>query len=382
VSSIKRDVRVIRGCAIAILVVVVIAGSVAAASVVAPTAIALVLALVLAPVARAMERCGIPSGMAAMFAVVVTVSLFVASAIAMSPTVNSWIGRAPEIMQSVDRKLRPLKRQIAVVERASQRIAQVTPGTPAPAPAAVAGEPILLSAARLAPEIAAKIVYVTILTIFLLAWRHRYTQQLVLLPARFCNRLRMARITRDVRLRVSRYLFTLTLINVGLVAVTTFCFYWAGIPDALFWGIAMGVCNYIPVLGPTAVIVLSAIVGFAIGDTISDALLPPLILLAINTIEANIVQPLMLSRRVVISPVAILVIAVVLVWMWGPAAAIAAVPLLIFVHTISLHVPSLRPVALLLATETGLPESPRRRKARRAYLRRPSLAETEPAISP
>jgi predicted PurR-regulated permease PerM len=376
-SATERDLRTIRACAIAILAVVVIAGSVAAASVLAPTAIAVVLALVLAPVARAMERCGIPSGAAALFAVVVTVSLLAASAVAMAPTMNSWIARAPEIIQSVDRKLRPLKRQLEVVERASQRITQVTPGASA-APARVTAEPILISAVRIAPEVGAKTVYVTILTIFLLAWRHRYAEQLVLLPAHFRNRLRMARITRDVRLRVSRYLFTLTLINAGLVIVTTFCFYWAGIPDPLFWGLAFGVCNYIPVLGPTTVILAAAVVGFAIGDTISDALLPPVILLGINTIEANVVQPLVLSRRIVISPVAIFVIAVLLVWMWGPGAAIAAVPLLIFVHTISLHVPALKPVALLLATETGLPESPRRRP-RKWTARPPALPVSQPA---
>jgi predicted PurR-regulated permease PerM len=176
-------------------------------------------------------------------------------------------------------------------------------------------------------------------------------------------------------LRVSRYLFALTLINAGLVVVTAFCFYWAGIPDPLFWGIAFGVCNYIPVIGPTTVIIAAAIVGFAIGDTIGDAVIPPLILLAINTIEANLVQPLMLSRRIVISPIAIFLIAVLLVWMWGPAAAVASIPALIFVHTVALHVPGLRPVALLLATETGLPESPRRSRSRRWIGRRPTLAE-------
>src|SRR5258706_14442704 len=38
----------------------------------------------------------------------------------------------------------------------------------------------------------------------------------------------------------------------------------------------------------------------------------------------------------------------------GPAAAITAVPGLIFFHTIALHVPGLRPVGILLASE-GVP---------------------------
>jgi predicted PurR-regulated permease PerM len=369
-SNMRRDLKVIRACVIAVLVIAVLAGSVAAATVLAPTAIAIVLALVLAPVARALERCRLPAGVAAVLAVVVTVSLLVAAGMAMAPAANGWIASAPQMMQSMERKLRPLKRQIAVVDRLSQRITQTTPGGAAAA-AAPASEPILVSAARVAPEIAAKIIYVTILTIFLLAWRHRYMVQLILLPQRFENRLRMARICRDVRLRVSSYLFTLTLINTGLVFVTAGAFYAAGIPDPLLWGVAFGLCNFIPVIGPTAVILGAALVGFAGADTIPGALAPPLILLAINTVEANLVQPWLLSRRIVISPPAIFLIAAILVWMWGAPAAIAAVPLLIFVHTISLHVPMLRPVALLLATETGKAETSRHRPTRlRVRLRR------------
>jgi len=86
-------------------------------------------------------------------------------------------------------------------------------------------------------------------------------------------------------------------------------------------------------------------------DTLADALAPPLILLGINTIEANLVQPWLLSRRIVLSPIAIFVMVALLLWMWGAAAAITAVPLLIFFQTISLHVPSLRAAGRLLATE-------------------------------
>ena len=375
IAGLRRELRIIRGCAIAVLCIVGLAASIAAASLLAPTAIAIVLALVLAPVARGMERCGFPAGLAAVLAVTMTVSALVGAGAAMAPAAKEWMSKAPRVMQNVERKLRPLQRQIAEVDRISQRITQATPGTAAAAPAP--SEPILISAAKAAPEIAATFVYVTILTIFILAWRHRYMVQLILLPQRFDNRLRMARICRDVRVRVSSYLFTLTLINIGLAAVTASAFYAAGIADPVLWGVAFGICNYIPVIGPTVVILCSALVGFASGDTIMAALLPPVILLTINTVEANLVQPWLLSRRIVISPLGIFMIAAILVWMWGAPAAIAAVPLLIFVHTVSLHVPALRPVALLLATETGKPESSRRRP-RLWYRRTPAL---EPSLA-
>lgn len=378
ISSIRRDVRTMRACVIFLVVVIGVAASVAAADILAPTAIAVVLALVLAPVARAMERRGVPESVATVLAVVVTVSLLAGIAAGLAPAANAWIARLPEIAKNVERKLEPIMQKISALE-ASSHFGQAAAGA-APAGPSVPVDGIVVSAVTAAPGIIAKIIYVTILTIFLLATRRRYTEQLILLPARFENRLRMSRICRDVRLKVSSYLFTLTMINVGLVVVTTGLFYLAGISDALLWGIFFGLMNFIPVIGPTTVILTAAIVGFATGDTVMEALLPPVILLAIDSVEANFIQPYLVGKRIVISPVAIFIMVVLLVWMWGAPAAITAVPMLIIFHTISLHVPSLRPVALMLARETdhgdgthGLGLRARRQKLRAARKLQPAM---------
>jgi len=353
VTSMRRDLKVIRNAAIVIMVVLLLAAGVAAADLLAPTAIAVVLALVLAPVANAIERLAIPAGIASVVTVVATVAVLTGGAFALAPGVTSWLDRAPQIIQSVERKLRPIKRQIAAVESASKQISQMGATTPPPAaaPSVAVGDDILITAIQTAPWFLAKCVYVTMLTIFLLAWRQRYAELLILLPLKFQNRLRMARICRDVKSRVSGYLFTLSLINVGLATVIALCFWAAKIPDPILWGIAFGGLNFIPIIGPTIIIITAAIVGFATGTTIADALAPPAILLTINVIESNLVQPWLVARRIVVSPVAIFIMVVALVWMWGAAAAITAVPALILFHTIARHVPSLRPVAVLLTTE-------------------------------
>jgi AI-2 transport protein TqsA len=137
--------------------------------------------------------------------------------------------------------------------------------------------------------------------------------------------------------------------------------------------------NFIPVIGPTTVIVLAAVVGLATAKTVLLGLVPPAILLGLNTVEANLVQPWLLSRRIVISPVAIFLTVATLVWMWGPAASITAVPLLISVHTVALHVPSLRGLAMLLATDDGAAvkrNAGLRREPRRLWHRRSRLASS------
>ncbi len=348
----RRDLKVIRACAIVLVILASLAAGWAAGGLLAPTAIAVTFALILAPATRFFERLGVPAGPASIITVVVTVAILGAGTAALVPEATNWLSQAPRVAQTIERKLRPITRQIAAVERASNQITQVG-AQPAVRSVAVS-DGFLLTAVKTAPGVMEEAIYITVLTIFLLAYRRRYTMQLILLPRSFSSRLRMARICRDVNIRVSGYLFTLSLINMGLALVTAGCFYAARIPDALLWGIAFGLFNFVPIIGPTTIIVGAAVVGFATADTIAQALAPPLILLALNTIEANLVQPWLLSRRIVISPVAIFLTIVTLVWMWGPAAAITAVPGLIFFHTIALHVPGLRPVGILLASE-GVP---------------------------
>ena len=388
ISRVRRDLRAMRIALTVLVIIAALALAAAAADLLAPTAIAVTLALVLAPVARGIERLGLPAGLASVVAVLSAVAVIGSSAVALAPEAANLIARAPGIAQSIERKLRPVTRQIAAFERASNQIARSLP-VGAARSVTVAGDGLFLSVARRAPSVVENGIYVTVLTIFLLACRRRYTDQLILFPKTYANRVRMARICRDVQHKVSGYLFVLAVINTGLALITALCFYLAGIGDPLLWGIAFGIMNFIPFIGPTLVILAAAIFGFATADTIPHALAPPLILLGLNTIEANLVQPWLLSRRIVISPVAIFLTVVTLVWLWGPLAAITAVPLLIFFHTVALQVPALQRVGYLLGTEDRqtkkITPNPRRTewpRQRRQAASSPSGSSVHVPISP
>ncbi len=213
------------------------------------------------------------------------------------------------------------------------------------------GSGVIETVASTAPNVMADILYVAVLAIFLMSERRRYTEQLILLPRSFTGRVRMARICRDVKNRVSGYLATLSLINLGLAVSTAIAFWAAGIPNGILWGVAYGLLNFVPIIGPTTIMICALLVGFATEPTIARSVLPFGIIIVIDTIEAYFLQPWLLSRRLVVSPIAIFVTLATLVWMWGAFAAITAVPILILLHTVMSHIPSLRPFARLLATE-------------------------------
>ena len=65
----------------------------------------------------------------------------------------------------------------------------------------------------------------------------------------------------------------------AIAVVTATAFYAFGMEDPLVWGIVYGLACYIPVVGPTSVILASAVVGIATEATLVQGLLGPAILL-------------------------------------------------------------------------------------------------------
>ncbi len=322
-----------------------------ASAILLPTAYAIVLSLVLAPIARTLSRLRIPDGISAILTVAMAAAGIVTIISVVTPAIAEWMADAPKMARAIDRKLQPLKEQLEVVERVSNQIqgTKAAPGAPAAAPADGGFMGSFLSTGA---NVASQTIYVLFLTLFLLALRTDLRRRFIISGGDFNGRVRMARAVRDVGKNVAAYLFILTCINAGVAVVTTAAFYAFGMEDPLVWGIVYGLACYIPVVGPTSVIVASAVVGIATEPTLVQGLIGPAILLFINAIESQLIAPWVMARRIELNPVALFVSLAFVVWLWGIPAAIIAAPMLIVIYTFSKHTPALQPIAALLAPVT------------------------------
>ena len=88
------------------------------------------------------------------------------------------------------------------------------------------------------------------------------------------------------------------------------------------------------------------------------ALAAPGIFLVINLVWGNIVNPLVMSRRLTLNPVALLIGLAFWWWMWDIPGALLAVPFLATFKIICDHVESLAPIGEFL---TGRDPDERRR---------------------
>jgi predicted PurR-regulated permease PerM len=191
--------------------------------------------------------------------------------------------------------------------------------------------------------------------VFLLSSGDLFLQKLVRILPTLSDKKRSLRVVHDVEAEVSRYLFTITLINFGFGAAVGISMAIIGLPNAVLWGVGAALLNYVPYLGALVGIALAALVGLITFPTLTMAALPPLAYFVCNSIEGTVVTPLVVGRRLELNPVAILVALAFGGWMWGIVGALIGVPLLVVVKVFCDHFDSLTNFGEFLSGEAVEP---------------------------
>jgi predicted PurR-regulated permease PerM len=148
---------------------------------------------------------------------------------------------------------------------------------------------------------------------------------------------------------VSRYLFTITLINVGQGVAVGTAMWLIGLPSPALWGAMACVLTFIPFIGATiglAVVFLVALMEF---ETAAQALWAPALYALIGTIQGQLITPTVLGRRMSLNPVMVLLSLIFWGWMWGIGGAILAVPILAIVTATCCNIERLKPLGEFLS---------------------------------
>ena len=192
-----------------------------------------------------------------------------------------------------------------------------------------------------------------VLLYLLLASGDLFLQKLVRVMPTMHDKKRAVDISHEIQQQISNYLFSVSLINIGLGIIVGGGLYWLGVPNAAMWGMLTALLNFVPYFGPVAGISVLAIVGFLTFDTLWRALLPPGGYLLVHLLEANFITPVLLGRRFTLNPVVIFVSLIFWTWLWGVPGALLSVPILVSIKVICERVPSMSHVSELLTSESN-----------------------------
>jgi predicted PurR-regulated permease PerM len=109
-----------------------------------------------------------------------------------------------------------------------------------------------------------------------------------------------------------------------------------------------GFLVFLPYLGPLVGIAIVTLVASLTFDGLGRIILAPAIYLALETIQGQIITPMVLGFRLAVNPVAIFVWLIFWGWMWGIVGALLAVPMLTVFKILCDHIPPLAPIGEFL----------------------------------
>jgi predicted PurR-regulated permease PerM len=191
------------------------------------------------------------------------------------------------------------------------------------------GMELILEALSAAPFFLAQMLAGVILILFLLIFGPSLFNAFIKeLPSKE-KRSKAIRLVNMTQKQLSRYIITVSGINLSLGLSTAFVLYFIGLEDALLWGVLVGVLNFIPYVGSVIGVLILTLAGMVQYGVNVSVLVPVGAYLALNMLEAQVITPTVLGKNMLINPLVVMLWLLICGWLWGLAGILLSVPLLV-----------------------------------------------------
>lgn len=324
------------------------------ASFVLPVVIALLFALVLSPVVRFLKRrLKIWEPVSAFVLVIGALITLTLGFYMLSDPITQLVNNAPRYVSAVEAELNAIQQRFENLQQAGQTAREVTQtndeAAGKPEEVVVRNPGLLANATTIVPQILASIGFALVFLFFLLASGDLFYQKLVRAMPTLSDKKLALHIAHDIERELSRYLFTITVINVGLGFAVGALLWWVDMPNPVIFGALAALLNFIPYIGSLMGMGLVGVIALAQFGDISSALLPVLLYLACTTIEGQFITPTVVGRRLEMNAAAVFLSVAFWGWIWGVVGMFLAVPVMVAIKVFATYVEPLSPLGDFLS---------------------------------
>lgn len=159
--------------------------------------------------------------------------------------------------------------------------------------------------------------------------------------------------------RIGKYLRMQLIVNMSYGVPMAIGLWFIGVPAAIMWGLVAVVMRFIPYVGPLICAVMPLTLAFAVDPTWDMVLWTLTLIISLELITNNIIEPWLYGESTGLSTLAILVAATFWTALWGPIGLILSTPLTACLLVLSSYIPSLFFIKILIGSTPAL--SPRKR---------------------
>ena len=324
----------------------------AAQELILPVLLAIFFALVGNPIIRLLQRMWIPRFVGAVLVLSLGLLLTVQLGRQLVVPAAEWVRQVPSQLHDLAPKLRSLVKPVREANKAAENIARAAGGETTTAPVQVVKTEVNdpYKALTSTPKLLTSVLAVLLLTFFFMVYGQSLQRNAIaLLPGRQQKRLTVE-ILQSIEHEISRYVLTISIINVvfGLIFAAVLVYLQVPLDEALLWGTMAALLNFAPYVGPLIGITIMLVMGFVAFHDPLHSLLPAGIYLLLHTLEGQLITPIILGRRMALSPLVLILGLMVFGWMWGIVGLLLAVPLLVCVKLVLAKIEGMEGWARLL----------------------------------
>lgn len=358
-SNTPTDLKTIKRAVLGILLFVVLGICSLAQQLIIPLTLALLLSLLLSPAVTLLQRVHLPRALSSILILIGVIATIAGSVTLLSQPAGDWVAKAPATIQSIQQRFRSFREPFRRAEVTTQKLAKLSQSTEK---STVVSTPmnLLSRVATGTPRVLATATAVLLLIYFFLSSGNGFLRRMVEVVPGMTEKRLVVSIARDVQAEMSRYLVMVSIINLGVGAVTAAIMALLGVPDPLLWGALAGILNFAPYIGPALTCIGLTVVGFTTFNTLGHTLAVPGAFLAIAFAEGQLITPTIIGRRLALDPTAVFVWLLVWGWLWGIPGVLLAGPMIACFRILCQHVEALKSIGALIGD--GSPSDTETRK--------------------
>ena len=301
-----------------------------------PVVTAMVLTIVLSPMADRLSQWRLPNVLASLLSLLVFIGILALALTAVLRPAATMFDEFPAMIERIGEHFNNLKGTLAWISRLNEQIAGIV-GQEEGQQVVLAGPSMLQELAFATPTVLIEVLLTFLMAFFMIEARVRMRRRLLLQREHFGTSLKAARVMRDVQDRVAAYILTVGLINTGVGVIVALGAWAMGVEAPVMWGGLAALLNFLPYLGPLAMIALLTLFGLGTAESPLLGLIPAAAYLGLHTVESNIVTPAILGARFTMNPVLILLALSYFSWIWGVTGALLSVPILLTITALIDH---------------------------------------------
>jgi predicted PurR-regulated permease PerM len=318
-------------------------------SILLPIVLALLLSYLLRPIVRGLGGLKIPLSVGAALLLIGFFWLIGYGISVLATPTAAWLQKAPAGFAELQHKLLPVKKSVAQVTQATGEIEKLASANAEIEAVEVKRHPITETLFMRTPEFIASAVLSLILLYFLLVYDQAFIAKLVKLLPTLSDKKAAVGIAHDIEEQISRYLFTVTAINVCLGVAVGTAVGLLGLRNPVMWGVMVALLNFVPYLGALTGIICMTIGAALSFDSLGYAFVFPAVYLSFGVLEGSFITPWIMGRSLTLNPVIILLSLTFWGWMWGIVGIILAVPILAAFKILCAHIKPMEPLAEFLS---------------------------------